>query len=634
MKTFDSLIAPLQAEVDGARALASVRAIATHHRIQASPGYDDAAAWLASAAAAAGLEVAVEHATADGVAAALGCVLPEGWAAESATAVLVDGDRREVIADFVREPLSLVQRSAPAVGTWPIVLLDEGADAPPPEVRGCVVLTDAAVAAVHRRAVVEQGAAGLLAYGRRLLPPVRTRDHDRDSLAYTSFWWAGDEPRGWGFVLSPARGEALAERLRRGDQLALEVDVRTRRYPARMPLVTATLPGTCAGEILLTAHLCHPRPGANDNASGVAASLEAMRALAALARTGGLPRERRTVRALWMPEITGTYAWIAADPTRASRTLAALNLDMVGEDQAACGSVQQLERAPHFAASFADELARELRHATLAPGEAPRTAEVAYSGGSDHALWIDPAIGVPCPMLIQWPDRWYHSNLDGPERCDPASLAHAARFGAAYAGGLAAATHADVAELALRLERAARRELRLALEAAEPARAVRAARLRAQTALASLGRFAIGAADEAAAQAAIARVVVASAEAVEGAFEAEIAPALGTHAAPVARARGRVPVRRQRAPIAPMRTLQVGWNALPPDERARAEAFEAAFPGGTPALDLAWYACDGRRDVTEIADRLADEGFEVPPASVEAYFEITAALGASAWRED
>ena len=47
--------------------------------------------------------------------------------------------------------------------------------------------------------------------------------------------------------------------------------------------------------------------------------------------------------------------------------------------------------------------------------------ESAYSGGSDHALWLDPGIGVPCPLLIQWPDRFYHSSLDGPGRCDPVS---------------------------------------------------------------------------------------------------------------------------------------------------------------------------------------------------------------------
>src|SRR5204863_223323 len=123
-------------------------------------------------------------------------------------------------------------------------------------------------------------------------------------------------------------------------------------------------------------------------------------------------------------------------PDRVHDTVAAVNLDMVGESQSDCGSTFLLEQSPHFLGSFADELLARIRsaaqdwvrdfsgagHYSLA-----RLAEVPYSGGSDHALWLDPSAGVPCPMLIQWPDRYYHSNLDTPERCDPDSLALAAR---------------------------------------------------------------------------------------------------------------------------------------------------------------------------------------------------------------
>lgn len=43
--------------------------------------------------------------------------------------------------------------------------------------------------------------------------------------------------------------------------------------PASYDVVSATIPGSdpAAGEIVLTAHICHQQPGANDNASGSAA---------------------------------------------------------------------------------------------------------------------------------------------------------------------------------------------------------------------------------------------------------------------------------------------------------------------------------------------------------------------------
>jgi hypothetical protein len=237
-------------------------------------------------------------------------------------------------------------------------------------------------------------------------------------------------------------------------------------------------------------------------------------------------------------------------------------------------------------------------------------------------------------MLIQWPDRYYHSSIDSPDRCSPGSLAHASLGAAAYAAFLAAAGAPEVRSLALGLERAARREMLAALDAAQPARAVRAARHRAQFALASLGRFAIGTPAGSGIEAAVASAVADATDAVEGIYESEIAAELPA-AGPANLAAGsgaRVPVRRQGAPIVLMRALQSGWAGLPRELRERGEAFDRDVPGGTTTLDLAWYACDGRRDLHAIAELLADEGAGVAVASLEDYFEFTSRLGVSAWR--
>lgn len=620
--------------VDGGRALEDVRAVSRHHRIQSTAGYDDAAAWLVHALRAAGLEPVVEAALADGATAHLGCPLQEGWACTRAVATLHGAAGAEPLADFAAAPLSLVQRSAPARGRWPLV------PAGAADVRGRVVLGDEAVHDLHAREVLGRGAAGLVSDGRRLLPPVRTREHDRDSVAYTSFWWAGEEPRGWGFVVSPARGESLRARLAAGEPLEIEAEIVTRRAPTTAPIVTAVLPGTLPGEVLVTAHLCHPKPGANDNGSGVAAALEAARALAALDRTGGLPRARRSIRFLWMPELTGTYAWLAADPGRAARTVAALNLDMVGESQADCGSTQLIERAPHFAGSFAEELLVRIRHAaqdwvTSFSGEGHysmvRAAEVPYSGGSDHAVWIDPAVGVPCPMLVQWPDRYYHSDLDTADRCDPASLAHAARIAAVYAAAIACAGADDARALVAMTARAARRRLLVALDAGAPAAAARAELLRGQLALASLARLADGPAG--AATRVLDGAIPLAAEELEGFYESEIRPHVPAPRTGRVPRDARVPVRVQRSLLVPMRRLQPGLATAPAAVREAFLALDRDLPMGSTAVDLAWYACDGRRSVGEIAALLADEGCEVAETEVAGMFEATAALGASTWRD-
>lgn len=640
---FERWVERLRPRVDGARALEAVREVARHHRIQSTPGYDAAAAWLVGALRTAGLEAEVERPRADGVTRYLGCPLQEGWDCERAVATLHGGRGAEPLADFAARPLSLVQRSDPANGRWPLVAVEGGGRAPDYEgvdVRGRVVLVRGAVQRAHELAVLERGAAGLLCDGRRLVPPVRTDEHDRDSLAYTSYWWGGNEPRGWGFVVSPQRGAELRARLAAGERLEVAAEIVARRFATEAPLVSATLAGDLPGEVLVTAHLCHPLPGANDNGSGVAAALEAARALAALDRDGGLERPRRTIRFLWMPEFTGTYAWLANDTGRAARTVAALNLDMVGESQADCGSTQLLERAPHFAGSFAEELLARIRHATQewvagfsGPGHYSlvRMAEVPYSGGSDHTVWSDPAVGVPCPLLIQWPDRYYHSDLDGPERCDPASLAHAARSAAVYAAFLACAGEADAGALLGATGRGARRRLLAALDQPDARRAARAERLRGQFALASVARLAAGPAGNVGPM--LERALPLAVEELEGFYESEIEPNLPDSGSRTPARDTRVPVRRQRSPLVPMRTLQPGFEAATREVREALLALDAELPSGSTAVDLAWFACDGRRTIGEIAGLLRDEGCDAGEAGVARIFETTFALGASGWAE-
>src|SRR5262249_50056828 len=149
---------------------------------------------------------------------------------------------RERLCDYEAEKLSLILRSAPARGRFPIVALEDTKDERPAPVRGAVVLTRSAAHAAHRRWVVEGGAAGLLHDGRRLVPPVRDGFDDPDALSYTSFWWNEDEPRGWGFVLSPRTGARLRERLRAGAALELEVEIDSRAFDTKIPLISAMIP--------------------------------------------------------------------------------------------------------------------------------------------------------------------------------------------------------------------------------------------------------------------------------------------------------------------------------------------------------------------------------------------------------
>jgi hypothetical protein len=57
-------------------------------------------------------------------------------------------------------------------------------------------------------------------------------------------------------------------------------------------------------------------------------------------------------------------------------------------------------------------------------------------------------VGVPCPMIIQWPDKFYHTNTDTLDKVDPAMLALAGTVAATYAYFLAQAGAEEAAWLA------------------------------------------------------------------------------------------------------------------------------------------------------------------------------------------
>lgn len=604
---FRDLLAAVRAEASGERARDSVAAVSRFHRVQSSPGYDAAAAWLEGELRAIGLVPERDEVPGDGRTRRLGILMPQGWECARARAVLEDGGDSQVLCDTDVHPLAVVLRSTPVRGRFTILDVGAGTEAAHyagKDVAGTVVLASGPAHRVHRLAVVERGAAGLLTDTRRLALPVRTERDERDALNYTSFWWNETEPRGWGFVVTPDTGDRLRARLATGARLFLDAVIDARAFDTTIPLVTTRVgPAGAEREVLVTAHLCHPFTSANDNGSGVAAALETARVLATLAARGTW-RPRHAVRFLWMPELTGTHAWLGRDPARATRTLAAVNLDMVGQNQDECGSTFLLEHAPCFSASFAADLLLRIR------GEAPdwvtsfsgpghygmtRMAEVPYSGGSDHVTWIDPAIGVPCPMLIQWPDRFYHSSHDTVEHTDPASLALAVRCAATYAGFLAAAGDDERAWLTRLVARGARRRLLEALDGTA-SRAGERARLAGDRALASLARLGIDATTLAAERERFA--AFAAAEGITAASPANDGP---------------IPRRALGAPLDFQPHLYPGWERLPVAEREELRRLLAGLPGGTTAVDVAWAAADGVRPLAEIARLVSLElGVEIP----------------------
>ena len=177
-----------------------------------------------------------------------------------------------------------------------------------------------------------------------------------DARQYTSFWWDKNDAKCFGFVLTPRQGREL----RSNPPAQVRAHVVSTFCDGAFEVVTAFIPGETDQEVVVLSHLCHPQPSANDNASGAAATIEIAATLHELIADGLLPPPRHGIRFLWMPEMTGTFAYLSTFEDRLPRMIAGVNLDMVGQDQDRCHSTFNIEQPPASMASFAPVLLARL----------------------------------------------------------------------------------------------------------------------------------------------------------------------------------------------------------------------------------------------------------------------------------
>jgi hypothetical protein len=159
-----------------------------------------------------------------------------------------------------------------------------------------------------------------------------------DGRAAPSGWPAVGRLRGtWTipvFGLSPRESAPLREKLTAGAKLRVSFTLEALRGHDSADTVVATLPGKDRSRyVLFCAHGDSDSggPGADDNASGVAAVLEIARAASAAVKKGLMPRPAWDLRfAAWGGEMASTREYLASVATDPSHLEAVINFDQAG----------------------------------------------------------------------------------------------------------------------------------------------------------------------------------------------------------------------------------------------------------------------------------------------------------------
>jgi len=635
-------------EISGEIALNFVSEISGHHRIQASPGIRDAVNYAVNTMKGLGLKAEVHDWPADGKTFSWTSLHIEEWGCKDAGLKLVspDGLGRH-ICRFSEDKISVIQRSFPTPKggvEGEVVILDKGeeeSDYKKLDVSGKWVMTNGNITKVYEKAIVKHGAIGIVYDGMFLRPPTLMEGDLDDYRKYTSFWWSGNDKPGLGFVLTPRQGRWLRElvpkQAKLKDPVRLHGFVDAKLGKGTIEDAIITIPGKTDELVMIAAHICHPQPSANDNASGSGSAMEAARALHTLIKSGALPKPRRTIVFTLVPEMLGTYTYLASNEDKIPKMVAALNLDMVGENQDLCKSTLTVEKTPEANASYVNALMEaiftEVKQEISNLGGSEqyplfRHFVGPYSGGSDHYIYSDPNIGVPCPMLIQWPDKFYHTSADTIDKVDPDSLRRVALMTATYAYSIANASPEDSIWLANEVASVERRNLvnyvrymvssALHEEEAEKLGSVRDRLVqavpykvdRAKAAVASVERLAggykpytekverLGVDFDKLGKAEL-KEAVRTIEEYAASKKLELPRKKAKRATKLSKeAEGLVPVRIYRGPISSR-----PWVAkLSDDDKAAYAAFNKKYPLGRRYGGTAMFWTDGARSIKEISD--------------------------------
>ncbi len=452
----------LEASAD--RAYDHLVSICRFHRIQASPGYRAASEYCVDRMLEVSENARVIHYPAD--AAVRFWHLPsfEEWSAKQGILEIagVPGLAGK-LSDYQSCPISLIQRSKatpPGGVSTEIIYAGEGTSLKDyRRAKGKIAICDSHCPRHVYDAAAKAGVAGIILYRHRPIPELRTGFGVTGVRQYNSFWW--NERDLFGFVLTPEDGRQIVSYLCSPEGKRKPVRawalVESESYPGSLEVVTSLVPGREPKEILIIAHLCHPKPSAGDNASGVAVALETHRVIAHLVEKGILPQPRYGIRFMLVPEMTGTFAYLSREPGLSRRLLFGLNLDMVGQDQETTGATLCIESPPLASPSFTPYLLEAIVREAFSRGANPagtaglpsiRMQATPFSGGSDHYILSDPTVGAPTPMLMQWPDRYYHTSGDTIDKVSPDVMRRMVIAASVYAYTCARASEDDLMWLA------------------------------------------------------------------------------------------------------------------------------------------------------------------------------------------
>ncbi|MHA1931483.1 MAG: DUF4910 domain-containing protein [Promethearchaeota archaeon] len=417
-------------EANGQRAWEWVAKISQFSRIQASNEYHEIAEIIKKELLRIGFNE-IEHfkSPADGKNNVWGSIAPYQWEIEAGELWITEPEKIK-LCDFKDIQTSIVTHSKSCDVVAEVVDIGKGdkkEDYESKDIKGKIILISSSTYMYHSY-IENSGVLGVIYY-----PDLKRTGDQLDKRIYNSFFTTHDrlDKAKFGFSISYKQAIHLKELLEKGP-LQVHAKIRAKYLEGNLEVISTHIKGkeNPEREIIIIAHLCHPSPGANDNASGAAGLLEIARALKQLIDQKTFDPPKRTIRFVWVPEFIGTVPWMKYHEATIKNVVSCINLDMIGEHRLKIGHPLEVNLAPHSTPSILNDIASLFikKIADHPKGIANNGTKVkmsyrltSFEGGSDHVLFADAYFGIPS-LMFGHEDPYYHSSLDTVEYCDSTEL--------------------------------------------------------------------------------------------------------------------------------------------------------------------------------------------------------------------